>query len=192
MIVRLARPFQLTQSRDEVNIVLLLVAMMFVGLGLSGCTQKSLSIGGIPDDFSIEMLVIPADGVTSEWLGNIELPAQRSHYVLNTDGTLYGAVGSAAAADRFPTRADRLRTDDIHRLWNQARQLRFDDRTKSKMGKGQLIHLPNQGIAYVYWVRANSQEQIGRFESQSARPDDANLRAIVQLINDLHRLSRLP
>lgn len=181
-----------SRSNFAIGSVSHLFALFTVTLIITGCSSiKPVLIAGVPDDLSVDLAVLPANGVTSEVIGNLRLPSKRAHYVLHPDGALHVSRGAAATGNDYPALTGRLSTDDMLAVWQFVQRIHLASSMSSSTTTKATDRttLPDDGISYILWIRARGQEHIGRIDTADARLDEENLRQITRLINELDRLS---
>lgn len=157
------------------RLALLAFALVPLLLVLQGCVQP-LTQQGVPDDFSLEVAILPE-------AGNARTNAAQ-HFILHSDGTLRAGKAAQGALDTYPGQARKLSAAQMVELLNLARQA---------LASAQGSTTPTQwldekplpdGTAMLLWVRDSGEESATRFDSTggSLPPAAENVR---------HRLQQL-
>lgn len=140
-------------------------------LMLGGCVPP-MTAQGVPDDFSLDVAILPEVGNT----------AATQHFILHPDGTLQAGQGTKGSRDHYPGQARQLSSTQMIELLNLARQA-MASATGSTAPSQWLKENPlDDGPAMLLWVRDSGEESATRFDSTNgALPSAAeNIRRRLQ------------
>ncbi len=153
----------MTTRADRTLLAMLLSAALGLCALCTGCATSAPRVG-TPDDFSLDLAVLPPAGASR----NSDVA---QHYILHADGTLRAARGPAGAPDAYPGQARRLSSAQMTELLNLARQAMTQAAQAQSIEPMQWLHEEplETGPAILLWVRDSGEEQSARFNSEGGQ-----------------------
>ncbi|MCC6908714.1 MAG: hypothetical protein IT430_12290 [Phycisphaerales bacterium] len=152
----------MTPRADRTLLAMLLSAALGLCALCTGCAT-SAPRAGTPDDFSLDLAVLPQSGA-----GRSDVA---QHYILHADGTLRAARGPAGALNAYPGQARRLSSAQMTELLNLARQTIAMAAQSQSIAPTQWLHEEplETGPAMLLWVRDSGDEHAARFNSEGGQ-----------------------
>lgn len=124
---------------------------------LPGCVKPAMH-GGVPDDFSLDLAVLPAAGAPND---------AAQHFILHADGSLRAGRGPMGSHDTYPGQARRLSADQVAQLVGLSRRAVSAAEAGGPTHPSQWLReqrSPN-GEVVLLWVRDSGDERAARFET---------------------------
>jgi len=125
-------------------------------LMLGGCAQPTMP-QGVPDDFSLEVAILPEVGAAGT--------DAAQHFILHADGTLQAGKGTQGASDHYPSQARQLSTTQMGELLDLARQAMASAQGSTAPTQWHREKPLPEGAAMLLWVRDSGEESAARFDS---------------------------
>lgn len=170
-------------QKNIIHIIFVILYLITTGFCVAGCSNANTIYRGMPDDFSLDMVVLTPTKPSSAFNTVPATPSynyySNQRFIVESDGSLRVGIGDTILRNVMPNNIRRLSLDQMYELWqlykNIELQMTSEGSTRLTISPSLFKEeMPVTGSAFILWGRAYSKARCLRYNSSESTQDNSD------------------